>query len=343
MRVKKGFDTALALGLTAVIFLLVYLSADAKAGASEGIRLCEGVIIPSLLPVLIIANILLKSRAVRFFESLLGGAVSRVLRLPKSAATPILFGLIAGYPSGAVLTLGQYRAGKIDEAASQRIMRFNFCGGVAFIITAVGRGYYGSARTGAVLYGINILSSIIIAACSSFLYKGGDKIGGRSEALPFSDALCLSAETASKSVILMSAYIILFCALKSIINPPAFLAPILEITSGIFASGGKIPLPFCAAFLSFGGLCIHLQLAGMLGEMKVKFLDFFVFRTLSSVLSFALCKAYLLAFPDSAAAFNNAAEGITLQFTEANAALGVIAMLGCAMLVLEIENRKIRL
>ncbi|MBE6817196.1 MAG: hypothetical protein E7520_05795 [Ruminococcaceae bacterium] len=340
---RKINDSALALGLTAVIVMLIYLSSEAKAGAETGISLCEGVIIPALLPVLMISNILLTSRASRFFERLCGGVFRHLLKLPESAVTPVLFGLVAGYPSGAVLTLEQYKAGALSDEEAGRMMRFNLCGGAAFIITAVGNGYYGSTKIGTLLYLISLTSNMMIALFSAFLFRGAVHRSERRRALPFSDALCRSAETASRSVILMSAYIILFCALVRIAKPPPFLTPVLEITSGIFTAGSKIPLPFCAAFLSFGGICIHLQLIGMLSEMKVKYAEFFLFRVLAAVLSYGMGKLYLLFFPDAVAVFSALSDEVTVRFTEAHTALGVLAMLGCAMLVIEIENRKIRL
>ena len=338
---KRINDTAAALALTGLIFALTCFSESAKAGAQNGITMCEGIIIPSLLPVLILTNLILKSRASRFFETLFGRVFSAVFRLPRCAVIPVVFGLVGGFPAGAVLTSEQYKSGGISDDCARRIMRFNFSGGVAFTITAVG-GYYGSAKTGTVLYIINIISSLIIAGVSSLFAKKEKSATIKSTALPFSDALCRSAETASKSIILMSAYIILFSALVKLLPVPRWIYPLFEITGGIF-SGAKLPLPYCAAFLAFGGLCIHLQLIGMLREMKVRYFEFLIFRILSAVISFALCKVYLLIFPQSAEVFGSASAALPYQFTEVNAALGIITMLGCAAIVLDIENRKIKL
>ena len=339
---KKLNDTLLALILTALIFTLTAFSAKAKSGAVNGIEMCEGIIIPSLLPILIITNTILKSRAGRFFEMLFGDFFQKVLRLPRSAVTPVVFGLTGGFPAGAVLTLEQYKCGALSAAEADRIMSFNFCGGIAFIISAVG-GYYGNTKTGVLLFIINIVSSFIIAAAGAIFGKTEKCRNTSSECLSLSDALCSAAETGSKSVIIMSAYIILFSALMNIVKTPQALTPLLEITNGIFSSKEKLPLQYCAFFLSFGGMCIHLQLAGMLSEMGIKYARFFIFRLASGCLSYFICKAFLMVFPESAPVFASSSSAMPFQFTEVNTALGIITMVGCAAIVLDIENRKIKL
>ena len=338
---KRTNSALLAIMLTALLFLLTLMSERAKAGATEGMKLAGGVIIPALLPVLVITNTIMKSRAGRVFELLLGGLTEKVLRLPKSAAVPIFFGLIGGYPAGALLTLEAFRSGDIGKDDARRIMRFNMCGGVAFIVSAVG-GYYGNTKTGFALYIINILSSFIIAAAQFFTKRDIQRAPHTSRSLPFSQALCGAAESSSRSVILMSVYIILFAAVMKIIPLNERLYPLLEITNGIFREN-KIALPYCAFFLSFGGLCIHLQLVGALSEMKIKYIDFLIFRVLSGVISFALGYAYCALFPEAAEVFSNVSGETAYQFTSANNAYAILMMLSCAALVLDIEGKKIKL
>ena len=305
--------------------------------------MCEGIIIPSLLPILILTNTIIKSRACGFFEMVFGRFFRRVLHLPCSAVTPVVFGLAGGFPAGALLTLEKYRDGSLSCGDASRIMSFNFCGGVAFIISAIGGGYYKSIKAGVLLYIINILSSFIIASVGALSDKQSVGDSQSEERLSLSDAVCSAAETSSKSVIVMSAYIILFSAIIGIVRIQNYLMPVLEITNGIFSSGARLPLPYCAFFLSFGGLCIHLQLVGILSEMRVKYSKFFLCRLASGILSFFICKVYLMIFPESAAIFSSSASPAAFQFTEVNTALGIITMVGCAAIILDIENRKIKL
>ena len=57
------------------------------------------------------------------------GFLSRVLfNLPESSLSALLFGLVGGYPTGALLCDELFEAGEIDSNQAKRMMCFNFCG-----------------------------------------------------------------------------------------------------------------------------------------------------------------------------------------------------------------------
>ena len=66
---------------------------------------------------------------------------------------------------------------------------------------------------------------------------------------------------------MITAFIVLFAALSSTVKIPEPLLPIIEITNGV--CNGDFSLPLTAAFLSFGGICIHLQISGVLRKFKI--------------------------------------------------------------------------
>lgn len=109
------------------------------------------------------------------------------------------------------------------------------------------------------------------------------------------DALTLAAPKASQSVIVITAYIVLFSALSNIFKMPEPVLPLLEITNGV--CGGDFSLPLTAAFLSFGGICIHLQISQSLRKIKMSYFEFLLFRLISSVLSYFVMKIILRIFP----------------------------------------------
>ncbi len=340
---KKQTAAAQALFLCATLLALSIFSAKAKAGAQNGLALCEKTIIPSLLPVLTVANLMLKSAAGRFLERVFGFA-ARWLRLPQGAVTPILFGLLAGFPAGAVLTCAQAERGEVSVQDARRMMSFNFCGGTAFCISAVGVGYYGSARAGAVLYGANVLSSLLIAAGTALRAKGDIvKKSVPIPPLPFSDALCEAVQQTCESILLMCAYIVLFCTVASLLPLPPQVFALVEITTGIFAGGSALSLPMCAFFTGFGGLCIHLQILAILRKTEIRYGYFLFYRVLGAVLAWGLCKLFLLLFPETASVAVNTAQSVTAEFTQTGTAFGVLTLLGCVWLVLDIEHKKIRL
>ena len=320
---KKYNQSAAAFIIFCIIILLIVFSKEAKSGAIEGINLCEGIIIPSLLPILILCNTLVK--------------------LTSKGKTPkaVLFGMISGYPSGAVLTRELYKSNTISPKQAEWLMSFNFCGGAGFIISALGTVVLKSTKAGILLYLCSVLSSLITAILTKPFYKGDKQTDIKAQKTSLTTALCDSVESSVKSLALMSAYIIVFSALLSIANIPSFLVPLLEITNGICNAKTLPPLPLCAFFLSFGGLCIHFQLFPLLKEMKVKYRRFFFFRIFSAVLSYYICKAFLLFFPDISLASASLSPSLPFEISKLGAGLSTVMIIGCAVVAFDIENRKI--
>lgn len=325
--------------LASIICALIMLSSKAKAGALQGLTICEEIIIPSLLPILILTSTIQKSKCSIIFERLFGKATEIIFKLPKSCATAIIFGLIGGYPSGAILTDSLYQDGLIDKDTASRIMRFNFSGGLAFIITAVGSIRYNSSKIGLMLFLSCVIPEILIGIASGLkIEKVPESTRLFSERLCVSDALTQSVEATIKSLLIMSGYIVLFSSVCAIVPIPRYLFPIFEITYGV-CNSTAIPLDYCAFFIAFGGICVHMQI---LNKMQIPYLEFFIFRIVNALLSFLIMRLLLFIFPQDEGVFSNLS-GITSQLTEVNAGFGIIMIIGCAVLILDIEGRKIKL
>lgn len=322
-----------------VIIMLISCSFEAKEGALRGIALSERVIIPSLLPLLIIFNLIQNSSAGRLFEELLSPVTRYALRLPKCTGGCVFFGLTGGFPSGAILTNNLYENGDIDDKTARRLLRFNFSGGPAFIITAVGTGFLQSKKAGLILFASVTLSSIIIAFLTSFF--GKNEMNGEYSFAQMSidEALTKSVEQAIKSVLSISAYIILFSAINSIITVPSYLTPLIEITSGIAENYKSFSIPQLAFFLAFGGLCIHLQIFGFIKRAKMKYLDFLLWRIIGAFLAYICAFLLLKIFPVETAVFSNYSDNI-YRFTSVNATLSVLMVLGCAVFIFDLAGRK---
>ena len=313
---KKYAQTPILFILSGTIIVLIIFSKEAKTGAISGINLCENIIIPSLLPILIISNTL--------------------IRLKKNVFFSVFFGLISGYPSGIVLTDSLYKEGVINISEAKRLISYNFSGGCAFIISAVGTVIYKSTKAGIILFSSCVLSNVIIAVFQkpAFIFKKRE-IPNR---ISLNDALCSSVESSVKSLAVMSAYIILFSALLGIVKIPIFIIPIFEITNGI--CGTKLPLPICAFFLSFGGLCVHFQLLSFLNNMKIKYYEFFFCRLLSACLSYFICRIILCFFSNSALVSASLSPSLPFELSKLGGGLSMIMVIGCAVIVFDLENRK---
>lgn len=337
MKVKKdSYELAV---LTAMAILLIAFSLDAKNGAKYGLALSENIIIPSLLPMLMIFNLITKSGAGRIVEKIFAPFTEKVLHLPKCTGAAIVFGLTGGYPTGAILTQNLYDNNDIDKSTARRLLRFNINGGAAFIITAAGTAALGSEKAGLILFLSCTLASLLIAVISARFYDKPDNSELDFFSLPFGEALNKSVEGSIKSVLNISAYIILFSALNEIIKIPPFFEPFLEITSGVTEGNNIFSIPELAFLLSFSGLCIHFQIFGIIKKVNMKYIDFLLWRIIHALISYIICLLILQIFPIDISVFSNSAQSIT-QLSSVNYTLSVLMVLGCAVLVFDLESKK---
>ena len=336
---KNSKNNILLIFILIIIGVLIIFSDKAKEGAVYGIAIAEKIIIPSLLPLLILFNFITVSKISAPIEKLLAPITEKVFRLPKCTAGAIIFGLLGGYPTGAVLTNALLENNDIDKRTANRLLLFNVNGGLAFIINAVGYSMLGSQQQGVILFASSTLSAIIIAVITGFFGKTP-----KNTELSFynentADALNISVQKSISAVLNISAFIILFSALNNIINPPEILLPVFEITFGISHNAKNLNLPEIAFFLAFSGFCIHLQLLPFIAKAGMNYLEFLVSRIVHGGLSYALCRILLLIFPSETEVFSNYANSI-FEFSSVNLTFSVLMILGFVVMIFELENRK---
>ncbi len=335
----KRSDRILLIVLMSIAGVLIAFSKEAGHGAKAGLVLAQNTIIPSLLPLLIIFFLIMKTGAKDVLSKIFGFICPYVFNLPRVAFPAIFFGLVGGYPTGALLTKELFDSGEIDGEQAKRMLRFNFCGGCGFIITAVGTAVYKSIESGIILFSSNVISAVIIGFILSFTQKRGcSDFYSFSEKKNFADSLIEATNSAVHSVLNITAFIMLFSAANSIIPAPKQLLPMLEITNGI-CSNTSFPLPEAAAYLSFGGLCIHFQLLGIIKKIGMKYTDFFLFRIFSAFLSYAVSKLLLCIFPQDTSVFANSAQSIA-EFSSVNTTLSVLMVIGCFIIVFDINSKR---
>jgi len=323
---------------TAAILLIVF-SAEMREGAYNGLALAENTIIPSLLPLLIIFLLIMKTGARDVMARAFGFVSHYLFNLPMVTFPAIIMGLVGGYPTGALLTQELFSSQEIDRAQAARMLRFNFCGGCGFIITAVGTATLLSPKAGLILFVSNITVSMLMGFALSFTQPRMKKgFYSYRESPPLGNAIADSAEGAIKSMLSITAFVIFFGAVNHIASLPKFILPIVEITNGL-CGGEKFSLPEISGYLAFGGLCIHMQLLPSIVKCGMKYIDFLFFRVLSALLSYCVTKLILFVFPMEQQVFSNES-GTVAVFSSVNIGLSFLLIVGCFVLVLDISSRK---
>lgn len=336
----KRKDIIILILLLCTAGVLITFSSDAKAGAAEGLALAQNTIIPSLTPLLIIFLIVMKTGAKDILAKSFGFISTYIFNLPQVTFPAIFFGLVGGYPTGALLTNELLIKGEIDNKQAQRMLRFNFCGGCGFIITALGSAVLKSTKAGLLLFFSNIISSVIIGFILSFCEKRKiESYYSYTEDTEFGDALTNATNSAVKSVLNITAFIILFSAINKIFPLPLEIMPLIEITNGVCSDTISHSLPQLSAYLAFGGLCIHCQLLPIIANAKMKYYDFLFFRVFSGLLSYCLAKLLLFISPMEISVFSNYTKNIA-ELSSVNIALSLLMVVGCFIIIMDISAKK---
>lgn len=294
-----------------LITISVILLADAKNavnGAREGIKMCGETVIASLFVFMIISETAYLSGV--FSSGRLSGKLMGLLRLPEEAFCCVLFAFIGGYPVGLRLIKKSYASGRISVEDARRMSSFCVNAGPGFIVNTVGAAVFGSVGAGVAVLVCTTLSSVCVAVAGALLaekkkYKNHAAVAD-SEAYP--DAFVNAVSSSVSGILSVCGWIILFSALRSVVEGwisggkvEYTVRMLSEVTDGVSAAAELGGLPLCAAAVSFGGICVGMQVYPMLREMKIKLSYYFLTRTVCAVLSFIFaCMAVRFVLPSGA-------------------------------------------
>lgn len=289
---RKLLPAALAIALAAGF---LFLPQQTAAGASQGIGTCLSVLVPSLFPFMAVTIFLVKSGVSAAIGRRLGGPLARLLALPPAAAPAVLMGMVGGYPTGARGVEALYEMGALDAEEAGRMLLFSVNAGPAFVCTAVGAGFLGSARAGVMLLLTHLAAGLVLGILLGLPHhkkKSKPTASGR-PALSAGQALIASVHDAASAMLMMCAFVVAFSAvlalLQSVLSGKLLMAAasFCEVTLGCRTLAGTgAPLWCISLALGWGGLCVHLQcLQGL--SFPVHMGKFFLCRAAQGVLAAA--------------------------------------------------------
>ena len=284
-RKSNIFSVFSALAVLFIVISMLIWPQETYQGALYGLELWATILVPSLLPFFIIADIILGLGIVRMLGVLLEPLMRPLFNLPGSASFVIAMGFTSGFPMGAVLARRLCEEKECTNAEAERLIAFTNNSSPLFLMVAVAVGMFKQISLGIILaishYLANILIGIYLGIKSRFPKS---KIIGT----PFSSLTIITKEQSS-SLFLKSIHALfqaqkkrkpwgqlLSTAIKNSINTIcliggfviiyAVLIRILRVTSLLTL----LEYPF-AVFLQICGLdtCLDLSLATGFWEMTL--------------------------------------------------------------------------
>ena len=311
--------------LTAAAALLLHPEI-ASGAVVQGLRLCGSVIVPSLFPFFVCANLLTELSLAHIPARLFARVMRPMFHVGGAGSAALALGLLGGYPAGAQAAVQLYKSGSISKQEAERLLCFCNNAGPAFLLGVTGVGVYGSLRTGILLWGVHVLCALLTGlllrgkALPPQTQEAGEAARPRHEPVSFAAAFTASVRQAGTAAIQVCMYVVIFSVLSAFLlcllpssAPPALRAlavGLLELSNGVSLLQGAGTLPLAAFLLGFSGLSVAAQAQSLLLGTDLSFRRYLPAKLLHGTLS-ALVILPLSSLPffreDAIAVFSSAA------------------------------------
>ena len=300
---KKYFCLILILGF---FILLLCFPHAAFLGASNGLLLWFHTILPTLLPFIILSNLLIHTNAVYYISRVLSPFIRHLFGVSEQASYAVLVGFLCGYPMGAKVTADLVKSKYINPKEGQYLLSFCNNTSLMFIISFI---VMQNFQDETLLFGtiLILLSSPIFCSflfrihynLSRQKYSSQDNIDKNFyfNFAIFDNSIMNGFETITK----IGGYIILFSILFSLgSNLPAnWILPLLEISNGVpWLMSANLPFKIMYSLVlgltSFGGFCAIAQTYSMIQDTKLSIKPYIIQKLITATVTSLLAYIYIV-------------------------------------------------
>lgn len=276
------------IALFIVLFITFLIFKNYSIVTSNIIDSCElflTKIFPSLFPMFIISSILINLNLIKYINIIFRKINTVLFKLNENTSYILFMSMLSGFPSNAKIAKEMYDSKLIERNDVQKIILFSHFSNPLFIISMI------KHKTFLVLiahYLSNFIIGIIVR--NKYLSKGATiNLNNNNKKLNFSQILTTAINQAMFTLLFILGTIVCFYILTSIIKLPLFNI-ILELSQGLnylttLDINMKLKTILYGCLLSFGGVCIHFQVYGLLSELKIKYLPYFLSRIGHAILT----------------------------------------------------------
>ena len=268
-------------------FLLKY-PGEALAASRDGLDLWLNTLLPTLLPFMILTNILIRTETAEKITAPARDLWKFLLGVSPSGAYALILGLLCGYPMGAKITADMYRHEKICKREAEYLLTFTNHASPVFIHTYLIHICLNDRAEKRTLTVILLLSALFTMLFFRFIvyrnHTTEEKLctGSKKEASALCSpgtALDTSIMNGFETITRLGGYILLFSVLsacvrhyrKTVTAADYLILGSLELTTGLHLLAGsamtyELKYVIAATLTSFGGFCILAQTKSVLSE-----------------------------------------------------------------------------
>ena len=261
--------------------------------------------VPSLFPMLIVAGFASSCRCPQILQKWCAAPLQKLFGLSSGCLTPLMTGLLCGYPMAAKAASVARSEGLITTEDARRLTLCFTCPGAPFAVVVAGRYFHSRA------IGVTLLFSCTAAdALAAFLLRRTARLtdakppaNAATACKPPSERLVIAVDGAVKSMASICAWIGAFYTLIGVFNAATggraetVVALTAEITGAIGTAAADGNVPLTAACLSFGGICVFCQLLPMLNACGAGAARFLLIRSFCAGTAYLIQTALLRLLP----------------------------------------------
>lgn len=282
------------------IFLLLIFAESAVSAARHAAETWLKVILPSLLPFSILADLLLQSGTAQLLTRKIGRPISGFFGFSHSFFYVFLMSLLSGYPVGARLTTALYEENQLSrEEASLMLNACSTCG-PSFLLAGVAVGMLREPRLGLLLLPAHVLAAAVTAAANGRIPHMTLHTEQFLSTRKSAGMMFLSSVTQSVSgmlivlgaMVLFSGLSAVFGELLNVLNPSpilsAMLTGFLEFSAGCEKAASlssPLSLLLISFFCGFGSLSVYLQTRAVAAKSGIPDQHLFLSKLMQGSLS----------------------------------------------------------
>lgn len=325
------------------LLLLIINPKPCREGAISGLLLCGRVIIPSLFPFTFCVLFIMKSGILEKI-GFLKPVTEKIFGLSPFLFSLVIMSFLGGYPVGAKLLNTCVAEKRLEPHTAGMMLNFCINAGPGFVIAAVGSGILGSQILGVILLLSHISASFVLWIILSFLIKDIKNESFKNPRLNPAENFVLSVSESASSVMSICSFVILFSAVNSYIEffsqkytNLKFLTFLTEVTNAVTKTNNIYIISF---LLGFGGLCVWCQIIALGSDLKIRLMNFVLFRILHGVLSCLFTYFILNIFNITVPTLSNGRTfNFNLLYSSPSVTISLLIM--CIIFIISISSKKI--
>lgn len=312
---KRKVTYVSTFGLLLLFLLMLVSPTEVFIGAKNGLLLWFQTILPTLLPFVIMSNVMIKTNTLYYISKIFGPVLKPFFQTTSAGVFVIIIGFLCGYPLGAKVIGQLYDNNGLNQEEAEYLL--SFCNNVSpiFLINyLVIHSFHRVELIFPVLF-IMIGSPVLC----SFLFRIGKVCTTNTRISSLSNSpLSIRRPTpftlhlfnqcmmdGFEMMVYLGGYMMTFSILVTLLHNDTFtwftpwILPFLEVTNGI-SYIQTLPLTFeqqlvfSLAITSFGGICAILQTQMVLAKTNLSIRVYTIKKLVTMLVTSLLTVLYLL-------------------------------------------------